>query len=255
MANYKGWVDPYQPWFHPPAHRIPLKWKIASRLMVAAVGAFSKLWIEWMNKIDVHNKETLTTAIESRSPQRGLVTVCNHTSCMDDPLIWGVLKMRVLLNRSYMRWIPVAEDICFTKPLHSLFFSLGQCVPVRRGSGVYQKGMDFLLERLNAGQWVHFFAEGVGRAVADCKTSPIVLPMIHVGMDDILPNKKPYIPRIRKNATLLVGNPMDFAKDIELLKTLKKSPRDIRKHITDKLQEEMIVLREQALHIHSEVSR
>ena len=58
---------------------------------------------------------------------------------------------------------------------------------------------------------------------------------VYVGMDSILPNKTPYIPQIRQNVTLLVGNPMDFAKDIEVLKSLKKSPRDIRKHITDKL--------------------
>lgn len=27
-----------------------------------------------------------------------------------------------------------------------------------------------------------------------------------------------------QNVTMLIGNPMDFARDIELLKTLKKSP-------------------------------
>ncbi|KAK7101823.1 hypothetical protein V1264_020148 [Littorina saxatilis] len=257
-------------WLFPSIYRTPLKWKISSRLVMAAVGACSKIWIEWLNKTKVHNEKTLTEAVESRPAERGLVTISNHSCCIDDPLMWGVLKMSSLLSNSSMRWTPTAEDICFTKQLHAWFFSMGQCVPVRRGCGVYQKSMDFLLDKLNYGQWVHFFPEGkvnladdkllrfkwgVGRLIAECKISPIVLPIVHIGMENVLPNKTPYIPQIRKNVTLLVGNPMDFAKDIELLKSLKKSPRDIRKHITDRLQEELRILHEKATHIHSALSR
>lgn len=252
-----------------PSHRTPWKWKISSRLVLAAVGTFSKLWIDWLNKTRIYNHQTLKNAVELREAGRGLVTISNHTSCLDDPLMWGILKYRHLLFSACLRWTPAAEDICFTKPFHSWFFSMGQCVPVRRGCGVYQKSMDFLLDKINSGQWVHVFPEGkvnltndkllrfkwgVGRLIAECKTSPIVLPMVHMGMDDILPNKAPYIPQIRKKVTLLIGSPMDFTKEIELLHSLRKSPRDIRKHITDKLQEELASLRERALKLHTAVS-
>ena len=45
--------------------------------------------LEWFNRISVYNKAVLFDAIESRRNNQALVTVSNHRSCIDDPVLFG----------------------------------------------------------------------------------------------------------------------------------------------------------------------
>lgn len=127
--------------------------------------------------------------------------------------------------------------------------------------------MDFLLERLGEGHWVHIFPEGkvnmtlermrlkwgVGRLVYDSSVCPIVLPFYHVGMDRVLPNQRPYIPRIGRWVTVVVGEPLDFREEVEEMRRKNEDPVNARRHITDRIQDELGHLRERAEELHAKL--
>ncbi len=73
----------------------------------------------------------------------------------------ATLPHRVFWNRPRMRWSLGADDIVFTTSRHQRFFTLGKTIPIVRGDGVYQRPMDFALEQLNQGGWLHIFPEGI----------------------------------------------------------------------------------------------
>nr|CAH7735992.1 unnamed protein product [Callosobruchus chinensis] len=241
-------------------------WGIASSITLTAVGLFSKLLIRnsLLNNTKVHNEQVITSLIHKREKNVPLITVSNHHSCFDDPGIWGTLNIRTLLSPSKMRWSLTAHDICFTTAPHAVFFSLGKCIPVIRGAGVYQDAVDFCIEKLAEGAWVHIFPEGkvnmtkenmrlkwgVGRMIFESPVTPLILPIWHIGMDEVLPNEPPYILKFGKNLTFNYGDPIDLTEMVKHLRATGASDMEARKEITDFLQDTLLKLKEETERLH-----
>ncbi|EOO04385.1 putative tafazzin protein [Phaeoacremonium minimum UCRPA7] len=89
------------------------------------------------------------------SRERGLITVSNHISVLDDPLMWGVLPLKNDFEPSNLRWGLGAHDICFANKALSTFFSVGQVLPTHRGfhsplGGLFQPTMTQAIRLLSS---------------------------------------------------------------------------------------------------------
>lgn len=195
-------------------------------LAVPLIGNACHIFMHGLNTVQIYGAEKLQQALQERPKGKPLLTVSNHVAAMDDPfVIASLLPPSVMLEAQKLRWTLCATDRCFTNPVLSTFFRSVKVLPVSRGEGIYQKGMDMALSKLNNGGWVHIFPEGsrsrdggktispakrgVGRLVMDADSLPVVVPFVHTGMQDIMPVGK-RIPRTGKRVIVVVGDPINF---------------------------------------------
>ncbi|KAK7284377.1 hypothetical protein RJT34_19122 [Clitoria ternatea] len=189
------------------------------------IGNVCHVFMHGLNRVQVYGLEKLHSALLDRPKGKPLLTVSNHVASLDDPLvIASILSPRVLLDTRNLRWT-LATDGCFKNRVTSAFFRSVKVLPVSRGAGIYQEGMDMALSKLNHGGWVHIFPEGsrsrdggktmgsskrgVGRLVLDGDSMPLVVPFVHAGMQEVMPIGANF-PRIGKIVTVLIGDPINF---------------------------------------------
>lgn len=200
--------------------------RMLQAVAVPVLGNVCHVFMHGLNRVQIYGAEKLHQVLENRMENKPLITVSNHVAAMDDPLvIAALLPPSVILDAQNLRWTLCATDRCFRNPVTSAFFKHVKVLPVSRGDGIYQKGMDMAISKLNRGGWVHIFPEGsrsrdggktmgsikrgIGRLVLDADNLPIVIPFVHTGMQDIMPVGAK-LPRIGKTVTVLVGDPIEF---------------------------------------------
>ncbi|KAJ8447825.1 hypothetical protein Cgig2_015188 [Carnegiea gigantea] len=149
--------------------------RMLQTLAVPILGNVCHVFMHGLNRVQIYGAEKLHKALRDRSKDKPLITVSNHVASMDDPLvIASLLPPRVLMDAQQLRWTLCASDRCFKNPVTSAFFRSVKVLPVSRGDGIYQKGLDMAISKLNNGGWVHIFPEGSrsrdgGRTIGSAK--------------------------------------------------------------------------------------
>ncbi|XP_074264376.1 N-acylphosphatidylethanolamine synthase-like [Silene latifolia] len=197
--------------------------------IITAIGTFAKAVTAVMNNTTVHNADTLLHLVRSRPVGVPLLTVSNHMSTLDDPLMWG-FKGFPITDARLARWVLAAEDICFKNKMLSYCFRIGKCIPITRGGGIYQEHMNEALERLIDGEWLHTFPEGkvsqedapirrlkwgTASLIVRAPVTPIILPIVHHGFHQVMPEdymfgRRPPFPLSNKHIKIVVGDPIEF---------------------------------------------
>ncbi|KAI1313761.1 acyltransferase [Xylaria venustula] len=113
-----------------------LSMRVTSSLIMGLTASLSRVFLYRLNSVEVTGLQRFLDILDRRKDvnkrERGLLTVCNHVSVCDDPMMWGVLPFSHAFNPSNHRWSLGAHDICFKNGLLSAFFSAGQVLPTHR---------------------------------------------------------------------------------------------------------------------------
>ncbi|MCO4748088.1 MAG: 1-acyl-sn-glycerol-3-phosphate acyltransferase [Proteobacteria bacterium] len=189
---------------------------------IAFTGAtLAKFIMRVLNHTEFMHLDNFTQA---QASGRGVLTLSNHVSIFDDPLLTACFSTTRWPD---MRWAAVDVLNFFSDEFKAAIFNGGKAVPIIRGGGIDQPGMTFMKERLAAGDWVHVFPEGTrtrhdaahmgplkpGFAHLIKATQPLVLPFHHRGMHEVLPVGG-RIPKMGKRVVVRFGEVVDSAEGL-----------------------------------------
>ncbi|KAI9273197.1 acyltransferase-domain-containing protein [Helicostylum pulchrum] len=201
-----------------------LLWQVGTKMVVGVAGLLAKAFIN-ASDTKVYGLDKFISIVDDPTRTRGIITVSNHRSVLDDPFLWGVLPLKNFWKVDKMRWVMGAADICYTTVFKSYFFACGKTIPAIRGAGVYQPGVDMAIQTLDRGGWVHMYPEakvvqqdkmirfkwGVGRMIMDADHEPIVIPMWHRGMEVAKPLYETKLVHVGKPITVVFGDPVAYS--------------------------------------------
>ncbi|CAA6663440.1 unnamed protein product [Spirodela intermedia] len=208
--------------------------QLLQSLAIPVIGNVCHVFMHGLNHIQIYGLEKFHSALLRRPKGKALLT---QSCCsVDDPfVIASLLPPSVMLDARNVRWTLCATDRCFRNPTLSTFFSCCKVLPVSRGDGVYQKGMDMALSKLNNGGWVHIFPEGSrsrdgGRTMASSKRGVGSHPLVHTGMQEIMPIGS-CLPRIGKRD---IPRQSRASSPLRPCRTIRQTIDDTRGGATDR---------------------
>ncbi|KAF9547722.1 hypothetical protein EC957_007887 [Mortierella hygrophila] len=260
-------------------------WAFGSKAIMGGVAAVSKIFMTFGSYTSVYNMNPFLKILYDTDRTRPLLTVTNHTSTADDPLLWGALPWKAYNTPTRtIRYALGAQELCYPNAPVGHFFRCGQIVPIIRGNGIYQPAIDKSINLLRTGRWVHIFPEGkinqtdqlirlkwgVGRILMEYGgptiaeggkpinevEMPIVVPIYHLGMEDILRlypnNDSPIFPKLGMPLTIVFGEPIEFGSLMQEYKEGRIGEVEARVKMTERVFEALEELKLVALRLHKE---
>ncbi|GAX73579.1 hypothetical protein CEUSTIGMA_g1030.t1 [Chlamydomonas eustigma] len=206
--------------------------QIGRAFTLGIISGACKLVLNVINTTSVENHDIWLKHVMNRELGRGLITISNHTTLVDDPgVISAITPWWYFWSEPQhhgMRWSMCAKEVCFKNDLLRQFFANGKVMPIVRGGGVDQPVMTTAANQVATGGWLHVFPEGrimmtgklgpfrwgVGKVVCDAKKAsggkdPIILPIFHSNMAAVLPLDT-YMVRAGKQISVTIGEPLDL---------------------------------------------
>jgi monolysocardiolipin acyltransferase len=174
---------------------------------------------------------TRTEIIGKKNLQRTdppLLFISNHVSMLDDAFVGPLVFLpRALWNYHFIPYHLPEKKNFYRGPFFSFVMYAVKCIPITRGQGVFQPGMEKLIRKLKEGGTLHVFPEGtrtrngeigkgkigVGRLVRE--TGAKVVPCYHSGLEQVLPIGHK-IPRFGKRVRIQIGEAMCLDKYMEM---------------------------------------
>lgn len=221
-----------------------------------------KPFLHILNKVEISNHKRLTDLISKRERGVPLITVSNHCSSLDEPLLFSAL-IPWPIKQWQLRYSLCNDNMFFVfGPIFAqLFFYAARGFPIWRSRSINQPSFKKFCDKARDGGWCHIFPEGriwqpwklkntgrklgdlrpgVGKLVANCETSkqpPIVLPFYHTGMHRVLPQfpnskKQSMPPKIGNTIRIRVGEPIDMSDLLSEHKEAREAER-VKLGITD----------------------
>lgn len=196
--------------------------KVASYALVLGVIIPSiQLFMHGLNRTMVVGRENID------SLGHKWILASNHLTMLDDLFLGPVaLFPKFFKGYDYFPFHAPEERNFYKAKLMTWFMRHTKCIPLVRGKGILQLGMDRIIKAVNNDGILHIYPEGtrsrtgeigagrpgIGRIV--CETNVPVVPMYHQGLENILPIGSK-VPRIGKQVRVVIGKPLYFKTEIE----------------------------------------
>ena len=195
-----------------------VSYSLINLLIVPAISLFMNL----LNRTRVVGRENIA---HLRPPY---ILVSNHLTLLDDLFLGPVIFFPgVLLGYRYLPYHAPEERNFYKRPVIAWFMRRVKAIPIVRGRGNYQEGVNRLIEAIKAGGILHIFPEGtrtrtgdigegksgIGRIVRE--TGVPVVPVYHQGLEEVLPIGEG-LPHIGREIRIAIGKPLCFDEELKI---------------------------------------